>query len=119
MVEDDIFQKYLNKYFERDLKIFIYSKKELLIFLASIIDFINKKENKLRVRSDLKLNKYNIILSVFNKSMKFTKNLEYYLFVLFDFYFNQYELYEYIASMEDYYVSMYDAYLLNYDKISN
>ena len=73
----------------------------------------------MRVRTDLKFNKNNLLLLIFAKSVKFSKNLKYYISVLFEFYFNQYELYEYIENMEEYYVSMYDTYLLNYDKISN
>ena len=119
LIEQDIFFNYLQLYHQLDLFKVHYNKTELLLFISTIVDYINKKECKLRVRTDLKINKNNIFLNIFNCKFNITESCQYYIKLLFDFYFDQYELYHYIDNMEDYYIMMYDEYLLTYDKSLN
>jgi len=94
----------------------------MLLFLATLVDFVDKKKNKLRVRSDLKLNKDQVLPLIFGDikdKISFDANLQYYLAVLMDFYFSKHEIYDHIENMEENYAKMYDEYLMNYDLSNN
>ncbi len=119
-VEYEFYEKYLNDFHGMDLVARRYNQRELCLFLATIIDFIVKKKNKLRVRTDLKLNKVDVISLIFgdmNMSAQ-SKDLQFWVATLLDFYFSKYDIFEHIDNMEQNYVAMYDEYLKNYD-ISN
>jgi len=121
-VEEDIFYKYITRFNSLDLQKHEYNKRNILIFLATLIDFISKKENKLRVRSDLKMNKSQVLSLIFNDITDmslFSKDIRYWFGVLFEFYFSNYEIFEHIDNMLDNYAAMYDTYLANYDKTQN
>lgn len=121
-IEEDVFYDYISKFHSMDLNKHEYNKRSLLIFLATLIDFISKKENKLRVRSDLKMNKVQVLGLIFGDvkdTSLFTDDIKFWFNILFDFYFTNYEIFEHIDSMVENYAAMYDTYLANYDKIQN
>ncbi len=121
-VEYDIFYKYISTFHYVDMKTYEFDKMEVLLFLATIIDFIGKKENKLRVRSDLKMNKSQVLALIFGNMEEyptFSMNLQFWIAILFDFYFTNHEIFDHIDNMESNYVAMYDTYLANFDKNQN
>ncbi len=121
-VEYDIFYKYISSFHYTDMKTYNFDKMEVLMFLATIIDFIGKKENKLRVRSDLKMNKSQVLSLIFGNMEEyptFSTNLQFWIAILFDFYFTNHEIFDHIDNMESNYAAMYDTYLVNFDKSQN
>jgi hypothetical protein len=94
----------------------------MIMFLVTIIDFIDKKKNKLRVRTDLKISKTQALALIFGEGFdvsEFSENLRYYLADLMDFYFSKHEIFEHMDNMTDNYVTMYEEYLRNYDLSNN
>lgn len=121
-VEEDIFTKYINSFHSADLVKYEFNRSEMLQFLATLIDFIGKKENKLRVRTDLKMNKSQVLGLIFgnlNEYPTFSSEIKFWLSILFDFYFTNHEIFEHIDNMESNYAAMYDTYLADYDKSHN
>lgn len=117
IVEMDIYFKYMNDFYKEDLKKRFYNKVELMNFLATIIDFIEKKKNKLRIRTDLKISRDKVFGMIFSEVdiTSFSDDLKFWMRYLLDFYFAKYDIFDDIDNIEENYISMYDEYLRNYD----
>lgn len=113
-IDSDIFLEYIDNYHSYDKIYHDYNKKELQFLFINIIEYIDKKYSKLRVRTNLKLDHVEIIKNVMN-DMVISDDTKFWIKIMFDFYFSKYEIYEHIDSMEENYASMYNEYLNNYD----
>lgn len=116
VADDPVFIKYIDKQYKNDLKEKGYNPKEIIIFCSQIYDFISKKRDKLRVKSDLKLNKDNLFELIFeNMEFNLNNDIRFQLVILFEYSFSKHEIYDHLDNMEDNYKSMYDKYLSDYD----
>ena len=110
------FQFYINEYHIYDLKTKNYNSKKLVFFCTQIYNFIKKKKDKLRVKSDLKLNKEELFSVIFKElSVEIDDDLKFQIAILFDYQFAKHEIYDHLDNMEDNYKAMYDKYLFDYD----
>jgi hypothetical protein len=122
LVDAGIFEKYLKDYHSLDLENRRFCKKDILLFLATIIDFIGKKESRLRVRTSLKLNKNQILAMIFGEEdffKEFSNDLRFFIGILFQFFFEKHDIFNHIDEMVENYAEMYDRYISVYDKNQN
>lgn len=106
---------YINEQYVSDMENKEYDPIELTEFLDKIVFFLNKKKNRLRIKTDLKLSKIKLIASIF-KDMDISPNIRFQVAILTDFTFTKYDIYQSIDEMEDNYRDMYTDYLLEYDR---
>lgn len=115
-INDDRFIEYINTYYKADIIKNPYNSKELTEFCNNIISYITVKKSKLRIKTNLKLNKLQLFSSIFEDDYKISKNINFWITVLFDYNFAKYEIYDNIENMEDTYKDMYSDYLMEHDK---
>lgn len=117
LADSDEFYNYINEYHSVDLEDRPYDATEIITFCNYIFDFVSKKRDKLRVKTDLKLNKDDLFSLIFtDETFKLNKNIRFWVNVLLDYNFSQYEIYDYLDNMEESYRSMYEKYLSEYDQ---
>lgn len=112
----DVFISYINEYYAADVEERGYDTTNIIDFCQQIYDFVSKKRDKLRVKTDLKLNKDNLFALIFaNTDMQLNTNIRFWLVILFDFCFSKHEIYDHLDNIEETYKAMYDKYLSDYD----
>jgi len=78
IADSDIFKEYLDEYHPQDLIDLKYDATEVITFCLYIYDFISKKRDKLRVKTDLKLNKDSLFALIFNDpAFKLNNNIRF------------------------------------------
>lgn len=94
-----------------------YNKDKLKIFINTVIKFLQKKNNRLRIKTDLKLNKVHILESICkcNENMEYN-SIRYQIDLLIEFINTKQEIYDHIDDMKESYKEMYDDYIDNFDK---
>jgi len=115
-IDDDKFIDYINNYYKNDQKIYPYNIEELQHFCNSIIKFITLKRNKLRIKTNLKLNKVDLFSNIFEDGYTISINVYFWINILFEYNFSKYEIYDNIDDMEDAYRGMYTDYLMEHDR---
>ena len=115
-IDDEKFIDYINNYYKNDQLKYTYNTKQLKHFCNSIITFITSKRDKLRIKTSLKLNKNDLLSNIFGKNYKPSESVNFWIGILFEYNFSNYEIYDNINDMEDNYRGMYSEYLMNYDK---
>jgi hypothetical protein len=111
------FKKYINTYYKKDQEQKEFIVEDIVKFCNQVINFINTKQSKLRVKTNLKLNKQLLFSSIFPEDYNMPENLKFWLGILFDYNFSKYEIYEDIENMEDTYKNMYCKYIMEQDKL--
>jgi hypothetical protein len=114
-IDDDKFIDYINTYYKKDQLKYPYDIKELKYFCNGIIKFITLKRSKLRIKTNLKLNKSDLVINIFEKGYAASLAVNFWVSVLFDYNFSKYEIYDSIDGMEDVYKGMYRDYLMAHD----
>ena len=114
---DVSFKKYIDTYYEKDQEQKEYVAEDIINFCDQVIDFINTKQSKLRVKTNLKLNKQLLFSSIFPEDYNIPENLSFWISILFDYNFSKYEIYDDIENMEDTYKDMYCNYIMEQDKL--
>lgn len=117
-VMDNNFLLYIKKYYKNDIIKYKYDSNEIILFCDKIIKFIELKNNKLRVKTNLKFIKKNIYSSIF-KNAELSPSLLYWINLILEYNYSKYDIYDDIDNMEDNYKSMYDDYISEYDKNSD
>ena len=116
LAESSYFYEYISEYHKIDLEERGYDSTEIITFCNYIFDFVSKKRDKLRVKTDLKLNKDDLFGLIFtDSSFQLNKNIRFWVNILLEYNFSQYEIYDHLDTMEESYRSMYDKYLADYD----
>lgn len=110
-------EQYLYGFHDIDIISKKYDKDKLKTFINTVIKFLQKKNNRLRIKTDLKLNKTHILESIYkyNNDIKYN-NIKYWIELLIEFVNAKQEIYDHIDEMKDTYKEMYDDYIDNYDK---
>lgn len=110
------FHNYINKYHKIDIQERGYDPLEIVAFCKQVYAFVSKKRIKLRVKTDLKLNKDNLFGLIFtDDDFELNPNIRFWIAILFEFCFSKHEIYDHLDSMEENYKNMYDKYLSDYD----
>lgn len=114
---DISFKKYIDTYYKNDQEQKEYVEDDIINFCNRVIDFINTKQLKLRVKTNLKLNKQLLFSSIFSEDYNIPENLSFWINILFDYNFSKYDIYDDIENMEDTYRDMYCNYIIEQDKL--
>jgi hypothetical protein len=114
---DISFKKYIDTYYKKDQEQKEYVADDIINFCDQVIDFINTKQSKLRVKTNLKLNKQSLFSLIFSEDYNIPENLSFWISILFDYNFSKYDIYDDIENMEETYKEMYCDYIIEQDKI--
>lgn len=109
-ITSEEFKNYIKEYNQYDLKKYKYDKDELLYFVNTLREYIETKKNKLRVKTELKLNNSKLSQNIFGK-FELSIASRYQIYLILDYINCKYEIHDHVENIEENYKKMYDDYI--------